>query len=96
MKRLIIPGLTTKWKYPRPPPKVASKINTAMEMILRFTFTGRGLRRVAGIRQTRDHRKLKQVVVPNVNLAAARRCVGPYNAFAPREPRARKNCFTEI
>jgi hypothetical protein len=36
MKRLIIPGLTTKWKYPRPPPRVASKINTAMKMILRF------------------------------------------------------------
>jgi hypothetical protein len=43
MKRLIIPGLTTKWKYPRPPPRVASKINTAMKMILRFIFTGRWL-----------------------------------------------------
>ena len=36
MKRLIIPGLTTKWKYPRPPLRVASKTNTAMKMILRF------------------------------------------------------------
>ena len=44
MKRLIIRGLTTNWKYPRPPPRVASKINTAMKMILRFTFTGRWLK----------------------------------------------------
>jgi hypothetical protein len=31
-----------------------------------------GLRRVAGIRQARDHPKLKQAVAPNLNLAAAR------------------------
>ena len=38
MKRFIIPGLTTNWKYPRPPPRVTGDINTAMKMMLRFTL----------------------------------------------------------
>jgi hypothetical protein len=89
MKLFIIPGLTTKWKYPRPPPRVASKINTAMKMILRFTFTGQGgSRRVCEIRHAGDHRKIKKT------CSAARCCV--VQRPASRKPRTLKDCLMEI